>query len=56
MSIEELRESTSWWKGTKDLDIDHERCEQMPSECMDELRASDCISLAACECGNCEYH
>ena len=52
MSIEELRESTLWWKGPKDLDIDQERCEQMPSECMDELRASersDCILLAACE-------
>uniref|UniRef100_A0A1X7UEA9 DUF5641 domain-containing protein n=1 Tax=Amphimedon queenslandica TaxID=400682 RepID=A0A1X7UEA9_AMPQE len=52
MSVEELRECTLWWEGPKDLGAEKNICDQMPGECLDEMRASErreCNLLMASE-------
>ena len=52
MSVEELRECALWWEGPKDLGAEQNICDQMPGECMDEMRTSerkDCNLLVASE-------
>uniref|UniRef100_A0A1X7UBW2 Integrase catalytic domain-containing protein n=1 Tax=Amphimedon queenslandica TaxID=400682 RepID=A0A1X7UBW2_AMPQE len=39
MSVEELRACTLWWEGPKDLGAEENICDQMPGECLDEMRA-----------------
>uniref|UniRef100_A0A1X7UAG7 Uncharacterized protein n=1 Tax=Amphimedon queenslandica TaxID=400682 RepID=A0A1X7UAG7_AMPQE len=52
MSVEELRACTLWWEGPKDLGAEENICDQMPGECLDEMRASErreCNLLMASE-------